>query len=99
MDAGARKIFFTQRSQPRYQLGAHGRNLHQQLRRGQARPCWPFGIVFRAIAREFRHLFAENAIDALEKYLVIAGEVGELLMGRPFAGDRPRAERLCGNAT
>ena len=41
----------------------------------------------------------ENAVNALEKYLVVTGEVGELLMGRPFAGNRLRAERLSGNAT
>jgi hypothetical protein len=44
-------------------------------------------------------LLGEYALNALEKNLVIAGKVGELLMRGPFAGNRFRIERLCGNAT
>ena len=37
-------------------------------------------IVFCSIAGKFRGLLDKNAINALKKYLVIAVEVGELLM-------------------
>lgn len=99
MNADALKIFFTQRAQAGHELGAHGRDPHQQLRRWQARPCRPFGIVFRAIARKFRGLLGQNTINALKKYLVVAREMGELFVRGPFAGDRLRIERLRGNAT
>jgi hypothetical protein len=80
VNADALKIFFIQRSQAGHQLGTHGGNSHERLRRGKVRPSRPFRIIFCAIAGKLRGLHGQNMINALEKYLMVAGKVGELLV-------------------
>src|SRR5215831_19593619 len=88
MNTGPLVVLVRKRLQSANQHFAQGRQLGSDFFVGKPSPGLPLRVFFGAVAGERWVLLGQNAINPLQKNLMVTGEVGEVLQCRPFAGSR-----------
>src|SRR5215472_2209961 len=94
MKAGALVVGVGERLQPGDQLFAQRRQFARDLLVGETSPLLPLRIFLGPVAGERGILLVEDAIYPFQKHLVIAGQMRQVLVRRPFSRGRRLQDRL-----
>src|SRR6266498_2694518 len=98
MDAGAVGLFIGEAPDEAHDFRPKDPQPGQDLLQGQAGPFRPGGILLGAIASEVRAVLLQYPVESPQENRMLAGQMGQVLPGRPLTRDRTSHDRLFAHA-